>query len=73
MLEEFFKVLLHNGPMGIMAAGFFWLLLKERDSHEKTRDTLNGLTSRYEELVVKSTEAMTHVSLLVSERLPRKD
>lgn len=73
MLEEMLKVLLNNGPMGIVAGVAFYLLLKEQNSHKETRDKLDKFVEQQSELTEKAIETMTRVSTLVSERLPNKN
>lgn len=72
-MDELLKVLINNGPMGVVAGIMFYLLLQEKREHRETRTALNEVYGKYESLVEKAITAMSHVSTIISERIPNKN
>ena len=72
-MDKILDVLLNNGPMGIVAASFFFLLWQERKDHKETRDALVETVNKYEVLVQNAIAAMTKVTTLISERVPNRN
>lgn len=70
-MDRFVDVLITNGPMGIIVAILMYLYIEERRDHKETRNTLYGLTGKYEDMVVKILEAITHLTTVVDERLKK--
>ena len=73
MIDELYRVLLNNGPMGLVAAVFFYMYWQERKDHAETRRALVDTVGKYEELVRSAIEAMTKVTTLISERIPNRN